>query len=122
MSSLTFKFEELPLIIEGAFKDNGVTGQAEISYHRDGEWSIVCIGIETTKFLKEPVNGKHWIDRIHWLDAGTPLYLIIYHRLEHEWRDKVQDAVNEALAEDRASLADDYADYRRDELKHVEAV
>lgn len=46
-------------------------------------------------------------------DEGCPLYLIIYHRLEHDLRSKVRDAVNEAITEMRASRGDTAADYRR---------
>ena len=47
------------------------------------------------------------------------MFNTIASRLENEWRDEVQNAVNEAIGEDRAYAADDAADYRRDVMRGV---
>lgn len=121
---LNFDFDELPLVIEGGFEAGIIAGSAEVSYFPDGEWSIGAINLDGHRrrsveesaaaveagkpvpmFERKPVE----------LDVGTSLYLAIYSRLETEWRNKVQDAVIEAIAEDRECAAEERADRIRDE-------
>lgn len=122
-NTMTFKFDELPLIVDGLFKDSGVTGQAEISYHADGEWAVLSIGIEITRFKvgeeRDPTGlTRNWIDRVYWLDEGDPIRGIIYHRLEHEWRKRVQREVDDQIAQDFADRANWQSDHARDLRKH----
>jgi hypothetical protein len=126
--TLEFQFTELPLVIEGGFEAGLVTGEAEIAYHRDGEWSVRGIylegfrersqagratmqanGLKPSFYERKPVE----------VDRGTFLFNTILHRLEHEWADRVQEAVNEARVEDRAAAADDRADMRRDAMREA---
>lgn len=110
-STFTFSFEELPLTILNGFSAGLVDGSAEISYNADAEWGIESISLDG--FRK---NAKGTYDRKSvQLDEGTPLYLMIFDRLESEWRDKVQEAVLLQLAEDRVCAAEDRADRMRDE-------
>jgi hypothetical protein len=124
--TFNYDFEELPLIIENGFEACDVTGTAEISYNRHGEWGIESISFEGAK-------RNHWTiadyaaavesgDRLSpytrkpvALDATTPLHGIIYHRLENEWRDRVQDAVNEQIEADRDGEAEFRAELRRED-------
>lgn len=117
-STFTYRFDDLPLIIDGAFEDQGITGEAEISYFADGEWSIKTIGIQVSRFKNAEEMAatgltSRWVRKTHLLDAGTPLFLLIYHRLEHERRRAVNDAVLDQIAEDRESATDDHADMKR---------
>jgi hypothetical protein len=46
-----------------------------------------------------------------WLDAGDPIELIIYDRLEHEWSARVQRHVDERIWDDRNDAAERAADH-----------
>lgn len=125
---ISFEFDELPLVIEGGFEAGLVAGSADITYSRDGEWSVSAIYLDGHRDLTPSernalaASGKpmrFYESKPVELDAGTSLYLTIYDRLEHEWRDGVQDAVRDAIAADREAEADDYADYRRDVLREA---
>lgn len=114
--TLTFSFDEVPLIVDGAFEDAGVSGEAEIIYWPCGDWSIDSIAIEvarakTADELIATGNTSRRVRKMHVLDAGSPLYLILYDRLENGPRERrnIQDEVRDAIATDRA----DAADYRR---------
>ncbi len=122
--TLNFQFEELPLVIDRGFEAGDIAGVAEISYHRDGEWTIRAIALDGARRLQHAPHDMVAAARTGralpaferrpvTLDEGDMLYLRIYHRLEHEWRDRVQSAVIEQLADDRESLADERADHRR---------
>lgn len=119
-----FSFDELPLVIEGGFEAGLIAGSAEVSYFRDGEWTITGISLDGHRLRSNRELDDHaalgkpvpmFERKSIALDAGTSLFGTILHRLEHEWRGKVQDAVIEAIAEDREIAADDYADMKRDE-------
>jgi hypothetical protein len=123
-----YEFDELPLVIEGGFEAGLIAGSAEVSYFRDGEWTITGVYLDGQRELTPSErqeladNGKpvrFSARKSIALDAGTSLFNSILHRLEHEWRGKVQDAVNEAIEEDRAADADDAADYRRDAMREA---
>ncbi|WP_315838284.1 hypothetical protein [Bradyrhizobium prioriisuperbiae] len=122
--TLNFQFEELPLVMEGGFAAGDVTGSAEIAYHRDGEWTIRGIALDGARRLSHSAHDIAMAARSGYplppferrpvmLDEGDTLYLRIYHRLEHDWRDRVQDAVIEQLAADHESGPDTRADHRR---------
>lgn len=127
-ATFRYEFEELPLVIKAGFEAGLVTGEAEIAYRRDGSWSVEEIylggyrlrspaeratlhgnGLEPTVYECKPVQ----------VGLGDSLFNLIQHRLEHEWADRVQDAVNDRRADDYAAAADDAADDRRDELRGV---
>lgn len=121
--TFSFEFDELPLVIEGGFEAGLIAGSAEVSYFRDGEWTITGISLDGHRLLSPTERdalaeiGKpppFFERKSIALDAGTSLFNSILHRLEHEWRGKVQDAVNDAIEEDREIAADDYADHRRE--------
>ncbi len=69
----TFSFEELPLVIEGGFEAGLVNGSAEISYHRDGEWTIHSISLDGCKRL------HHTVEEL-WVAAQTMKFLPAYER------------------------------------------
>ena len=123
--SFQFDFEELPLVIENSFEAGLVAGNADISYGADGEWNIESISLDGHR--KPEYTDRERVDatlagkalpfferKPVLLDAGTPIYLAIYHRLENEWRDAVQNAVNDQIEGDRESEADTAGDRRRE--------
>ena len=124
--TLRYEFDELPLVIEAGFSAGLVSGEAEIAYYGDGEWSIRRIYLDGHRERSQAeratmqINGlqpsRHERKPVE-LDAGTYLFNTVYGRLESEWADAVQEAVNEARVADHASAADDAADYRRDCLR-----
>lgn len=134
-TTFTYEFDELPLVIENGFDAGLVAGSADISYSRDGEWSVESINFDgyrrkpldqfatelaAAKSAGKPVPSMFDRKPVS-LDTTSPLHGIIYHRLENEWSDKVQEAVFEQIEEDRQCAADDYADMKRDE-RMLEAV
>jgi hypothetical protein len=119
--TLTFRFEELPLVIEGAFEAAEVSGAADVSYHRDGEWCIRAIALDGARRLSPqeamaqpaPDPPPRFLRKAVALDDGDPLFLRIHHRLEHDWADRVREAVQARLDCERAGRDDDRADRRR---------
>lgn len=87
----TYDFEELPLVYErqksGATLRAGlVDGCARIRVTTPESYDIVAIGLTSYSDY-----GKR---TVHWLDAEEPLYLMILHRLENEWRNIVETRNN----------------------------
>ena len=118
--TLEFRFEELPLVIEGGFEAGEVSGSAEIAYHRDGEWCVRAIALDGARRLTpaemEPGGAapqQRFRRRPVALDDGDPLFLRILDRLEHEWADRVRDAVGAGIADAQASRYDERHDRRR---------
>ncbi len=107
MNTLVYPLDELPLVIVDGVPGAFINGQAEIAYSRNGDWWIESVSVEGDK----RIDGKQTSPQ---LSPSGPLVTIICQRLEGEWHDKVQNAVNEQIEEDRACAADDYADMRRD--------
>jgi len=123
--TFTFSFDDLPLVIENGFEACEVAGSAEISYSRDGEWCVEDIFFDGRRRLKHSIEQhmaaaaagqflKSWEHKNVALDRGTPIHGIIHDRLENEWHDTVQDAVNYQLEQDREDAAEARADARRD--------
>jgi hypothetical protein len=118
--SLTYSFSDLPLIIDGPFEDNGVEGEAEITYWADGEWSIDTISIEVARPKTEAereTTGPGRVRKQHVLDSGSPLFLILHDRLENGryTRANIQEEVRCAINDEAADHADFLADQRRDD-------
>jgi hypothetical protein len=118
--TLTHSFDDLPLIVDGAFEDQGVSGEAEISYWPDGEWSIKSISIEVSRYknsaeMEATGITSRYVRKQYVLDAGSPIHLILYERLEADKRGYVQEAVREQIAEDREDAREWNAEIRRDD-------
>jgi hypothetical protein len=112
---LSFEFEELPLVITNGIEAGLINGCAEIKYGRNCHWEIDSISIEGWQHLsmEEREAGKRpWI----YVAAPDEIATLIGQRLEGEWHDRVQDAVNEQLASDREDAAEMRADMRRDHM------
>jgi hypothetical protein len=112
---LSFEFEELPLVITNGIEAGLINGCAEIKYGRNCHWEIDSISVEGHQKLTqdERAAGKRpWI----YVAAPDDLAMMIQYRLEQDWFDKVQDAVNEQLASDREDAAEMRAEMRRDHM------
>jgi hypothetical protein len=111
VKSFRYAFEELPLVISGGYSACDVTGFAEIGYEMTGAWSIQRIGFDG--FQRRSVQGvtasarPSLERRVVWLDLGDPVQMIVYDRLEHEWRTRVQNQVDERICDDREDCASD---------------
>lgn len=124
--SFTYKFSDLPLIVDGPFEDNGVDGEAEITYSSDGSWSIDEIGIQvsrpkTAAELEQTGMSGFRIYQMHWLSNTNPLYALILHRLENECRRSVGNEVSDQIEQDREWAQAGIADHSRDLRKHEAA-
>lgn len=126
--SFNYEFEELPLIVSGGFEAGLLNGSAEINYFATDDWSVGTVSLDGHRrrvWTAEEMEARHL--------AGLPCPMFernsvplrpasdlagaIKHRLEHEWRQAVQDALNEHIAEERECAAGDEADRRHDERK-----
>lgn len=130
----TYSFDELPTVIVDGFEAGLVAGEAEVSYNREGEWSIASISLDGSRkahyTLEQRVAHELAQGRLHEnlrrplpsydrksivLDAGSPLYSMISDTLEGSWAGSVQDAVAQDMFERRADAAEFRADQRREE-------
>jgi hypothetical protein len=111
MSALTYKFEELPTIVEGGFRAAEVTGEAHITYDRDGVWTIDEISLEACKRAVSTSDIKQhgcWIRKQLKLCRQThsQLYLAIIDRLETDKGEDIQYLVDEELAHQGIRVAE----------------
>lgn len=130
----TYSFDECPLLTVDGFEAGLVAGEAEISYNREGEWSIASIALDghrkayytlDQRTAHELAQGRlhpnlrrplpPYLHKPVELDAGSPLYSMISDTLEGAWADKVQDAVRDDMAEHRIEAAEFRADMRRED-------
>ena len=118
MKSFTYLFEELPLVVSNGYSACEVSGFAEITYDTRGAWSVGRIGFEAFKAppavepAPRPDRPQPGFQRIPlWLDAGDPIQLMIYHRLEHDWCARIQRQVDDRLFDDCEPMADRSADH-----------
>ena len=123
--SFIYDFDELPLMLSAGLEAGHVSGVAEIAYDHSGAWSLQRIGLDAVKrltpTLEDHIEAKRLGRPINfferhtmWLDEGDPLQLIVYHRLEHDWRKQVRDRIDDRIYEDRndGTDADAGADHR----------
>ena len=107
MKSFTYLFEELPLVRSAGYSACEVSGFAEISYDTSGGWSVERIGFEGSRPrpaaspASPPSQPQARFERTDiWLDAGDPIQLMIYDRLEHDWCARVQRQVDDRILDD----------------------
>ena len=119
MKSFTYLFEELPLVVSNGYSACEVSGFAESTYDTRGAWSVGRIGFEA---FKPPLTVETPATRSDrpppgfqrtplWLDAGDPIQLMIYHRLEHDWCTRIQRQVDDRLFDDCEAMAERSADH-----------
>jgi hypothetical protein len=108
LKSFTYLFEELPLVVSNGTSACEVSGFAEITYDMRGTWSVGRIGFDGFR-PRSPAEASvtttgrpapRFERRALWLDAGDPIQLIIYDRLEHEWCARIQRQVDDRLFDD----------------------
>jgi len=116
MNTMKFEFEnEMPLVVIDKNTTAGnVDGNAEIEYSRDGIWEITGIYIECYRqrsYAEREAKVEAWPI----VEAPEPFNTMIRFCLENEWQERVQDAVDYQLEQDRMDAAEARADMRRDE-------
>jgi hypothetical protein len=115
---MKFEFEnEMPLVVIDKNTTAGnVDGNAEIEYSRDGSWIIKGIYIECYRqrsFVERAAVPA--VEAWPIVEAPEPFNAMIWNRLSTDWHDRVQDAVNYQLEQDREDAAEARADARRDD-------
>ena len=108
-----FEFDELPLVIHNGIPAALINGMAGIRYDRSGHWEVDSISVEGYQTLtpeQRAAGKKPWI----YVPAPADIEIMVAYRLEQEWFDRVQDAINEHLASAREDDADRRYDERRD--------
>lgn len=108
---LHYHFEDLPIVIDNGFSAGLVNGSALINYWPDGQWGVSQVYLDGSRrkpardiaaaIVRGIENFKCWDERDVQLDRASPLNLMILDRLEHEWREQVQDAINHAIEQER---------------------
>lgn len=111
MATTVYTFDDLPIVIDNGIPAGFINGQAEIIYSRDGGWAISNITLEGFGQRNVATGRREWPQ----VQAPASIAQIVRARLHNEWHSKVQDAVNEAISEDRECAANDYADMSREE-------
>ena len=128
---MTYTFEEMPLLQKDGYSAFEISGEATIEYRSATDFEVVEIfseGYRKTRHsaaeLNEAIKAGRRLPlwetgpRIA-LDPASPLYKLILSALNGHWSDKVQDAVEDQIREDREHEADDYADYRREAMREA---
>jgi len=97
MATLTFDFEELPLIVSGGFEAGLVNGSAEVGYQADGEFFIKAIWLDG---FRKRANGCGFTQNAVTVEQGSWLYNAIHEQLENgTFKGHVTDAVAAELSE-----------------------
>lgn len=115
MATFTYEFEELPLVIANGIPAGLINGCAEIKFDRNGEWEIdgICVeGYQNLTAEERSAGKRPWI----YVKAPIDLVFLIAARLEIDWKDKVDDAINEQRAIAREAAAEYRADDRRERM------
>ena len=102
MNTLSYKFEELPIIVEGKIVAGLISGTADIRYFDNGEWSIASIDLDGylgTERRSVTLEDRSW------------LFLTICVRLETEFAPFIEDRVNCALENDGIVWRTDYQEH-----------
>lgn len=113
MSTFTFEFEELPLVIANGIPAAPINGCAELTFDRDGNWKAiyVCVeGYQTLTQAERSAGKKPWI----YVSAPDELAAIVEARLSKEWAERVQDAIREQIELEREAAADRRAEMHRE--------
>ena len=113
MSTFTYEFEELPLVIANGIPAGLINGCAELEFDRGGNWEIESVAIEGYQSLtkaERAAGKKPWI----YVAAPAAIAWIIEERLTGAWRDRVQDAVNEQIEAERENAAEYRAEMHRE--------
>lgn len=113
MATLTYEFEELPLVISNGIPAGQINGCAEIEFTTDGLWQIgeVCVeGYQSLTSAERAAGKRPWI----YVKAPIDLMVMVAERLEIQWKHRVDEAVREAIDAEREAAAEYRADMRRE--------
>jgi hypothetical protein len=103
--TLSYPFEEIPLVSESGFVTGFVDGEIEIRYHYNGDWGVRAIRLDGFK------DGA-WIKNAIEIDEGSELYLNLFdHFTRGDSHDRIQDKVNELLDQENVVHLSDYAQH-----------
>lgn len=114
MSTFTFEFEELPLVIAKGIPAGQINGCAELTFDRNGNWEVqsVCVeGYQTLTQDERSAGKKPWI----YVAAPDEIARIVEDRFSKEWNFRVQDAVREQIESEREAAAEYRAEMRRED-------
>jgi hypothetical protein len=107
------KFDELPLVISPGIDGAMINVRAEIEYSRNGSWTICEIEVEAYRKIswqEREAGADPWT----YIPASEALVGIIAGRLNNEWFERVQNAVDEKIEDDLESGEDNRADMKRE--------
>ena len=107
----SYEFEELPLVIHNGIDAALINGMAEIKYDRSGHWEVDSVSVEGYQPLtpeQRAAGKKSWI----YVPATPDIEITVTCRLEQEWFGKVQDAINEHLADAREAARENALEAR----------
>lgn len=113
MSTFTYEFEELPLVIANGIPAGQINGCAELAFDRDGNWEVqsVCVeGYQTLTQEQRAAGKKPWI----YVAAPAEIAWIVEERLSKDWHFRVQESVREQLEIEREAAAEFRAEMRRE--------
>jgi hypothetical protein len=110
MDTLTYEFDDLPIIVEGGFEAGGLSGQAIINFHSDGDWFVDEIYLSGTKRIYVDGNFDRFEDKyLAIYDNTSWLYRTIFGQLTNgSFKDSIQDKVNSELEWSGISMPTDY--------------
>jgi hypothetical protein len=100
MSTFTYEFEELPLVIANGIPAGQINGCAELTFDRNGNWEVqsVCVeGYQTLTQAERSAGKKPWV----YVSAPAEISGIVEERLSNEWNVRVQHAIREAIESER---------------------
>ena len=115
-NTFSWTFDEIPLVIDANGVEAGlVSGEAEIEYSSDGEWSIENITLQGFGARLTPTAS------VPGTQVECPLVIaaIIDNRLNKEWYTRRLQQMPSAISSSRtaSTLANSEADYRRDDRR-----
>jgi hypothetical protein len=110
MNSLRYAFEELPDFRDGEFRSGAHNGCAEISYFESGEWVVSAIALDCHNGkIGAAAQGKSIaLSRAY----QSALWEALCESLDTFSGDHIQDAVDQALAEDGISAISPQPEHR----------
>lgn len=115
MHSIKIAFEEMPAVIVDGADAGFLDGQVEVEFDRHG-WRIEGISIEVpvrTFDSEQQMLTTKWVLK----PLTSPEHSALLHHLTEVIEDRLSDYIDRQIDEWRQAIADDFADYRREERK-----
>lgn len=101
--TITFQFEELPLLVADGWVAGLIDGSAEINFHDDMEWSVGAIYLDGYRGReRKPVE----------VDTRSEIYLNILDHLERgRFKSLIEDEIRETLEDRGVRFRSDFAEH-----------